>query len=1047
MSINLTDEIEVKTKKGKLCAAKQIFLEGDMQTVEKEIQDINSRHNTLNTKHESLSKTVQGIAVTGGASTATNVTYDNDASGLNAENIQDAIDEVSSIGHFAKRGGIINISTNYNSTNTAEILTLPQALSKVPSTDRVFGFQGKYLASDGWHIIIYTGDSLISWSDTTKWIDLPDKILRSISENAVFAGIATTTTNPGTPDGPVFYFASEAGTYSNFNSISVADSEAAILEWNDGAWTKKTTGFATASKVSKLDEMLSVFSRYKKINLSELVSQGGYIDGNGMFVSNKNVNYKITTIPLKKGQSIYVNSNVGNVNPSNLFLYNIDRYDKIPYLRYNDTDESNLITTTFYTADNDIDVYFGYFASKKPLAIICDNDNSNGYNIYDTLEYFPTILNDHDLLINEIKETNTLQANFVDIAKKYKENIISSISINLEGYINKRGIYISVPSNTFRSSDFIEIDDNIKNRKMYIKTKGNVAIAPICFYDNEQNFITYFGENGSEFAEFEFNIPLNAKYYRLSFTTKYNVSSNPYEFGIIKSELKDNYTKEEINSLINSIINNINNIKGGIKLIDIGKNAEHGYIKIDGSYTANEQWRTSQFVDIDGDFICYTNTNNQLIGTPYFYDDNDSYLGYQIITDGGFLGIKINPPTNAKKMRFSWQIGGSEVYLYKISNIEIYGADVLIIPIFGQSNALGWHATPAISVENKYKNVCDKDLLALSENTIAAAKWGVCETSASGTGNFIINKIKTENTIVIPVSGIGGNPITQFIKGSNGYNTVINNVSRAYQFYKAKGLKVKVLAYCYIQGESEVETSVDYKGLLSQMQIDFSNDIKAMTGQIEDVPCCVFNLSWIGNPKQVDFASNNMRVCTAQMELVRDNENFIASSPTYCCGYNPNDQIHLSNIGEYLLGQYQGIALSKLINGEKHKGVYPKSIEVQGNNIIINVNVPTKPLKVNTTLLSNVSNKGFSVINSSDIDIIVDVSITDNQNGIITITCNENPVGSKLRYGCNGTTEGSYTDGPRGNISDSNGLIDVANILGKLYPLDNYMQFFEYIIS
>lgn len=94
MSINLTDEIEVKTKKGKLGAAKQIFLEGDKQTVEKEIQDINSRHNTLNTKHESLSKTVQGIAATGGASTATNVTYDNTNSGMTAENIQDAVDEL-----------------------------------------------------------------------------------------------------------------------------------------------------------------------------------------------------------------------------------------------------------------------------------------------------------------------------------------------------------------------------------------------------------------------------------------------------------------------------------------------------------------------------------------------------------------------------------------------------------------------------------------------------------------------------------------------------------------------------------------------------------------------------------------------------------------------------------------------------------------------------------------------------------------------------------------------------------------------------------------
>ena len=94
MSINLTDEIEVKTKKGKLGAAEQIFLKGDTQTVEKEIQDINSRHNSLNTKHESLSRIVQDIAATGGASTANNVTYNNDASGLNAENAQDAIDEL-----------------------------------------------------------------------------------------------------------------------------------------------------------------------------------------------------------------------------------------------------------------------------------------------------------------------------------------------------------------------------------------------------------------------------------------------------------------------------------------------------------------------------------------------------------------------------------------------------------------------------------------------------------------------------------------------------------------------------------------------------------------------------------------------------------------------------------------------------------------------------------------------------------------------------------------------------------------------------------------
>ena len=93
-NINVTAPIHAATKKGKLAAAKEVFLEGDTQTVEKEIQDINSRHNALNTKHESLNKTVQGIAATGGASTATNVTYDNTNSGMTAENIQDAVDKL-----------------------------------------------------------------------------------------------------------------------------------------------------------------------------------------------------------------------------------------------------------------------------------------------------------------------------------------------------------------------------------------------------------------------------------------------------------------------------------------------------------------------------------------------------------------------------------------------------------------------------------------------------------------------------------------------------------------------------------------------------------------------------------------------------------------------------------------------------------------------------------------------------------------------------------------------------------------------------------------
>ena len=99
--INITAPLHSATVKGKLGNANEIFLEGDTQNIENEIKEINSRHeelnkkhDTLSSKHESLSRTVQGIAATGGASTATNVTYDKTNSGLNAENVQDAIDEL-----------------------------------------------------------------------------------------------------------------------------------------------------------------------------------------------------------------------------------------------------------------------------------------------------------------------------------------------------------------------------------------------------------------------------------------------------------------------------------------------------------------------------------------------------------------------------------------------------------------------------------------------------------------------------------------------------------------------------------------------------------------------------------------------------------------------------------------------------------------------------------------------------------------------------------------------------------------------------------------
>ena len=71
--------------------------------------------------------------------------------------------------HILNRRGVVNISTNYNANHTAEVLTLEQAIAKVPSKDRVLGFQGRFLSENGWKSYVFIGASIADWTNKTKW--------------------------------------------------------------------------------------------------------------------------------------------------------------------------------------------------------------------------------------------------------------------------------------------------------------------------------------------------------------------------------------------------------------------------------------------------------------------------------------------------------------------------------------------------------------------------------------------------------------------------------------------------------------------------------------------------------------------------------------------------------------------------------------------------------------------------------------------------------------------------------------------------------------
>lgn len=74
-----------------------------------------------------------------------------------------------------------------------------------------------------------------------------NNIVSSLGENYQFVGIATTATNPGAPDGNVFYIAGE-GTYTNFSNLVIDTGQIGVLKWS-GSWTKQTMEIGSSGMI------------------------------------------------------------------------------------------------------------------------------------------------------------------------------------------------------------------------------------------------------------------------------------------------------------------------------------------------------------------------------------------------------------------------------------------------------------------------------------------------------------------------------------------------------------------------------------------------------------------------------------------------------------------------------------------------------------------------------------------------------------------------------------------------------------------------------
>lgn len=397
---------------------------------------------------------------------------------------------------------------------------------------------------------------------------------------------------------------------------------------------------------------------------------------------------------------------------------------------------------------------------------------------------------------------------------------------------------------------------------------------------------------------------------------------------------------------------------------------------------------------------------------------------------------------------------------------KITGKKIVAIPVYGQSLALGEEAE-LITNFDSLKEKCNHSIVTenidgkfgyFSNNLIKQKikkiikyKKRVFELSCYGMAECLFafsEKIKSDKDFVLCIfpSGEGTAGIENLEKGSKPYKIFLKKIRKADKIARKGGNTFIVPAFCWMQGENDIvwNTGKKYKRDLIKFRKNIEKDIKNITHQKENVKCILYQSSCLSLAKD-SFHMNSYNCCQAkvpqaQMELIRDNKNFIASNPTYPYTVK-REYVHIDGISQKRLGYAEGLAYIELINGRKNKGLVPESIITKKDTIIISLNTPYPPLVFDTTEVKKVKNHGFSVINKQDKNILKIATLKGDK---IYLICSATPHNTKIRYGVNGSYgKSGNISGPRGNLRDSRGDIYKCTIKGHQYRLDNWCYIFD----
>lgn len=294
--------------------------------------------------------------------------------------------------------------------------------------------------------------------------------------------------------------------------------------------------------------------------------------------------------------------------------------------------------------------------------------------------------------------------------------------------------------------------------------------------------------------------------------------------------------------------------------------------------------------------------------------------------------------------------------------------------------------------------------------------------------------------------GLSGSSITTMLKGTTAYSDMIECVTKAKEFANKEGKTFGVRAMNWYHGEADrLQTKQWYYDNMSQLFTDVNNDVKAITGQTEDIEFFSYQTSpWLGRDLGTG-PMDNMDIQEAQVQVATDFDNVHICGAMYQFEYN-GDYYH--PVDRAIIGLQTGVALKRVLHDdEAWVDFKPISHQVitDGTNYYTHLkfSVPSKPMRFDESadLWHNPHGKqpnfGFELLSGGIEKQTAEPFIV--KGDTVVLTSMEDPTGMTIRYAVNGHDGG-------GNLCDSQNIV-IRN-KNTDYVIDNFaVGFSEYIIS